>query len=100
MTNKPNINKIKPNEALIVAREWLRKNEPAAKEDNTTKSNENVRITHNPEIRPKITKLYSPSDVIRKAIEDDPIASKLPKGGKDAILKALSSDPKIQKKIS
>ena len=99
MTNEPNMNKIIPNEALIVARKWLKENEPTAKEDSATKSNENMRITRNPEIRPSIKKLYSPSDVIRKAIEDDPVASKLPKSGKAALLKALGNDPDVKKNI-
>jgi|GEM_PF-4611062 len=99
MANEPNINKIKPSEALIFAREWLKKKEPTAKEDSATKNNKNMKITHNPNIRPNITKLYSPCDVLKKAIEESPIAGKFPKKRQKALLEALSSDPDILKKI-
>lgn len=98
---KPNIGKIQNRyDALRVAREWLdevRTKDMPKKED--VKKGEEMRITSNPEIRPKITKLYTACDVLKKAIAEDPIASKLPAKGQKALIDALSTDPDIQKKI-
>ena len=98
---KPNIGKIQNRyDALRCAREWLDKVQSQKTEkEEVIKDDKNMRITNNPEIRPNITVKYSIKDVIEKAIDDDPIASKLSKSGKNAIVKALSSDPDIKKNI-
>jgi len=96
MISKANLNNIKPSEALIVAAKWLEKIESyKAKE---TKEDKNpMRIT-GPEIKPKIHNVDI-TKVVKEAIGEDPIASKLDKKGKEIIAKAIiSSYSEIQDK--